>query len=366
MLGVIEITSWHWAGFILCVLFFLALDLGVFHRRAHVVKFREAMAWTTVWVSVSLLFGLVLAPMAVSGWTRQETVEFVTGYIIELSLSMDNVFVIALIFAYFRVPSQYQHRVLFWGILGALVMRGVMIAAGAALIQRFLWTLYLFGAFLIFTGLKMLVVSDEGVHPEKNVVLRLARKLFPVTLDFEGQRFFTRWRGRRALTPLALVLLMVETTDLIFAVDSIPAIFAVTQNPFIVFTSNVFAILGLRSLYFVLAGAIEYFRYLKVGLSFVLVFIGAKMLLDPHDQPPKWFQADIATSVSLLVVGAIILTAISLSIVATRREKDAARHKPRLPKTGRQDGKDDESESSKHDEASPRDQESDQRRPGGD
>ncbi len=325
MLALIDITAWHWAGFILCVIFFLALDLGVFHREARVVKFKEALTWTTIWVTLSFGFGLLLAPVLVTGWGKQDSVEFVTGYIIELSLSMDNVFVMALIFAYFRVPSQHQHRVLFWGILGALLMRGVMIGAGAALISRFMWTLYLFGAFLVFTGVKMLFVSDEDVHPERNVLLRLAKKLFPVATQFHGQKFALREQGRFTLTPLALVLLVVETTDLIFAVDSIPAIFAVTQKPFIVFTSNVFAILGLRSLYFVLAGAIDYFRYLKVGLSFVLVFIGGKMLLDAHGQPPKWFQVEIPSSVSLLVVGAIIATSIALSVVAGRREKRADR-----------------------------------------
>jgi tellurite resistance protein TerC len=322
MLAAIEITSWHWTGFILCVLFFLALDLGVFHRKAHVVSFKEAFTWSAIWFAISIVFGLLIAPAIVSGWAKQDTLEFITGYIIELSLSMDNVFVIALIFTYFRVPPQYQHRVLFWGILGALVMRGVMIGAGAALIKQFMWTLYIFGAFLVFTGIKMLFVDDEGVDPEKNWLLRLARKAFPVSTQFHGQKFTIREAGKLTLTPLALVLLVVETTDLIFAVDSIPAIFAVTQKPFIVFTSNVFAILGLRSLYFVLAGAIDYFRYLKVGLSFVLVFIGAKMLLDPHDGPPKWFQVNIPSSVSLLVVAAILATAIALSIVAGRREKE--------------------------------------------
>jgi tellurite resistance protein TerC len=326
MLALLGNPPWYcWVGFVLCVLFFLALDLGVFHRKAHVVGFKEALGWTAVWVVLSFGFGLFLAPAVMDGWGQQERVEFITGYIIELSLSMDNVFVIALIFAYFRVPSQYQHRVLFWGILGALIMRGVMIAAGAALVERFMWTLYLFGAFLIFTGVKMLFVSDEGVHPEKNPVLRMARKLFPISPDFDGQNFSTRYQGRHALTPLALVLLVVETTDLIFAVDSIPAIFGVTTNRFIVFTSNVFAILGLRSLYFVLAGAIEYFRYLKVGLSFVLVFIGVKMLLDPHDHPAMWFQADIPTGVSLGVVAGIILTSITLSVMATKREQAAGR-----------------------------------------
>ena len=327
MLGLIQITHWHWVGFILCVLFFLALDLGVFHRQAHVVKFREALTWTAIWCALSMIFAAAL--VTVRGKT--EAVEFITGSIIELSLSMDNVFVIALIFAYFRVPSQYQHRVLFWGILGALLMRGVMIAAGAALIQRFLWTLYLFGVFLMFTGVKMLFVTDEGVHPEKNVVIRLARKIFRVTTEFHGQKFSVREGGRFLLTPLAIVLLMVETTDLIFAVDSIPAIFAVTTKPFIVFTSNAFAILGLRSRYFVLAGAIDYFRYLKIGLSFVLVFIGGKMLLDPHGQPEKWFQVDIPSSVSLLVVGAILITAIVLSVTAMEREKRAGKRGKNRP-----------------------------------
>jgi tellurite resistance protein TerC len=325
MLALIDITPWHWGGFIACVVFFLALDLGVFHREAHIVRFKEALMWTVVWVTLSFAFGLLIAPVVVNGWGKQDTVEFVTGYIIELSLSMDNVFVIALVFAYFRVPAQYQHRVLFWGILGALMMRGVMIAAGAALINRFMWTLYLFGAFLVFTGLKMLFVSDEGVHPEKNIMLRFTRKCFPVTTEFHGQKFTIRDQGRFTLTPLALVLLVVETTDLIFAVDSIPAIFAVTQKPFIVFTSNVFAILGLRSLYFVLAGAIDYFRYLKVGLSFVLVFIGAKMLLDPHGGPPQWFQVKIPSGVSLLVVAAIIATSIVLSVATSRREQRSKR-----------------------------------------
>jgi tellurite resistance protein TerC len=317
MLALVEINAWHWAGFIVCVLIFLALDLGVFHRHAHEVKFKEALIWTTVWFCLAMLFALLLKPMR----GEKEALEFVTGYLIELSLSMDNVFVIALIFAYFRVPPEHQHRVLFWGILGALVMRGVMIGAGVALIALLHGVLYLFGAFLIYSGIKMIFVETE-VHPEKNRVVQWARKLYPVTPFLDGQKFFTRWEGRRALTPLALVLLMVETTDLIFAVDSIPAIFAVTTKPFIVFTSNVFAILGLRSLYFVLAGAIRYFRYLKVGLSLVLVFVGIKMLLDPHGrEKPLWFQFEIPIPVSLLVVAAIILLSILASIVAAKRHR---------------------------------------------
>ncbi len=325
MLALVQITGWHWAAFIVFILICLALDLGVFHRHAHVVKFREALAWTAVWFSLAMLFAAGLEHFR----TEKESLEFLTGYLIELSLSMDNVFVIALIFEYFRVPAQYQHRVLFWGILGALVMRGAMIGAGVALIAWLHWILYVFGAFLIFSGIKMILVETE-VHPEKNRVVKWARMLYPVTPHLDGQRFVTHWEGKVALTPLALVLLMVETTDLIFAVDSIPAIFAVTTKPFIVFTSNVFAILGLRSLYFVLAGAIGYFRYLKVGLSLVLVVIGVKMLLDPHDNPkPKWFQVEIPISVSLLAVGGVILISIVLSITAGWKEKKARKKEQR-------------------------------------
>ncbi len=316
MLALVEITRWHWVGFTACVIVFLALDLGIFHRKAHTVGFREALLWTGVWISLALVFALVLKPTR----GEKESLEFLTGYLIELSLSMDNVFVIALIFAYFKVPSQYQHRVLFWGILGALVMRGLMIGVGAALINWLQWILYVFGAFILFTGVKMLFVQSE-VEPEKNRVIRLARKFFPVAPHFDGQNFRTQWNGRTALTPLALVLLMVETTDLLFAFDSIPAVFAVTRDPFIVFTSNVFAILGLRSLYFVLAGAISYFRFLKYGLAMVLVFIGVKMLIDPHDDPPRWFQADIPISLSLLVVAGILLVSIAASLAARWRER---------------------------------------------
>jgi tellurite resistance protein TerC len=252
---------------------------------------------------------------------RADAEAFTTGYVIELSLSLDNILVIALIFAWFRVPVEFQHRLLFWGILGALVMRGAMIAAGVALIHQFDWVLYVFGAFLVFAGVKMFFSKQEMVRPEKNLVLRLVRKLFPVAPDYEGQKFFTRLNGRFALTPLALVLLLVETTDLIFAVDSVPAVFSVTRKAFIVFTSNVFAILGLRSMYFLLVGALGYFRYLKIGLSVVLAFIGSKMLLDPHDHPPHGFQVAIPTSLSLLVVAAILLISIALSVTAARREK---------------------------------------------
>lgn len=312
MLAFITITPWHWAGFILVIIFFLALDLGVFHRHAHVVKFREALGWTALWFTLAMGFAAALIPLR----GKVSATEFLTGYLIELSLSMDNVFVIALIFSYFRVPSEQQHRVLFWGILGALLMRGVLIGVGAALIAAFHWILYIFGAFLVYSGIKMIFADTEGVHPEKNPVIRLARKLYPVSPDFEGQHFTTRLNGKLALTPLAIVLLMVETTDLVFALDSIPAIFVITNDPFIVFTSNVFAILGLRSLYFVLAGAIQYFKYLKIGLSIVLVFIGIKMLAEFW----KW---EISTSLSLTIVVAILLISVVASILAARHE---ARH----------------------------------------
>jgi tellurite resistance protein TerC len=317
MPGFVEITPWHWAGFILCVLIFLALDLGLFHRRARVVKFKEAAAWSAVWFALAMAFAGAMAH-----WRgREEAVQFTTGYIIELSLSLDNILVIALIFAWFRIPVQFQHRLLFWGIFGALVMRGAMIAAGAELIRQFDWVLYVFGAFLVFAGFKMLFSGQETVQPEKSLALRLARKCFAVTPDLDGRRFFTRLDGRLALTPLALVLLLIETTDLIFAVDSVPAVFSVTRTAFIVFTSNIFAIIGLRSMYFLLAGALGYFRCLKIGLSFVLAFIGVKMLLDPHDHPTRWFQIEIPTGVSLLVVAAILSVSIALSVTAAKRDK---------------------------------------------
>src|SRR5580765_2983887 len=317
MLGLVQLTAWHWIGFIALVLVLLALDLGLFHRRAHVVKYREALMWTGVWLCLALVFALALRPLR----GQRETLEFLTGYLIELSLSLDNVFVIALIFAYFQIPADQQHRVLFWGILGALVMRGLMIGVGAALISTIHWVLYLLGLLILYSGIKMLFAKTE-VEPEKNRVIRWVRKLYPVTPQLDGQKLITKWNGKRALTPLALVLVMVETSDLIFALDSIPAIFAVTTKAFIVFTSNIFAILGLRSLYFVLAGAISYFRYLKAGLSIVLVSIGVKMLLDPHDrEPPLWFQIEIPISISLLAIAAIILISIVLSVIATRREK---------------------------------------------
>jgi tellurite resistance protein TerC len=299
----VTIGVWHWVGFISGVLLMLALDLGLLHRRSREIHVREAAAWTFLWVSLSMGFAVVL-----NGWMGSQAAgEFVTGYVVELALSMDNVFVIALIFSYFGVPKHLQHRVLFWGILGAMLMRGGMIWIGVELVTRFHWVLYVLGAFLVFTGIKMLTGSDEEVEPEKNPCIRLARKCFPVHDQFDGQRFLTRVGGALALTPLALVLLMVETTDLVFAVDSIPAIFGVTQNPFVIFTSNIFAILGLRSLYFLLAGAMDYFSYLKYGLSLVLVFIGFKMLIS--------FRYHLNTTLSLGIVAGILVFSVLASLV---------------------------------------------------
>lgn len=316
MLALVEITYWHWIGFIGAVLILLALDLGVFHRRAHTIGFRESLAWTSVWVCLALLFAAALKPMR----GQKESLQFITGYLIELSLSMDNVFVIALIFGHFGIPDRYQHRTLFWGILGALIMRGTLIGLGVELVSKFDWILYGLGALLVFSGIKMLVTKTE-VDPSKSRVLRWARKFYPVSPHLDEQKFVTIYNGQKALTPLALVLILVETTDLVFAVDSIPAVFAVTTKPFIVFTSNVFAILGLRSLYFVLAGAIGYFRFLKFGLSIVLAFIGVKMLLDPHENEPKWFQVDIAIGTSLWVVAGIIIVSIGASGLAAWLER---------------------------------------------
>lgn len=308
------VTSWSdWTIFVVAVLVFLALDLGVFHRKAHVVKFREALAWSALWFALAILFGVQIAPHLAENWTHIERDEFITGYIIELALSMDNVFVIAIIFNYFAVPLEHQHRCLFWGIIGALVMRGVMIMLGAAVIEEAHFVLYILGAFLLFTGIKMVLSkTDDDVDPEKNFFVKLTRRFFPVTREFHGSHFLVKKDGRRMLTPLALVLVMVETTDLVFAIDSIPAIFGVTTNSFIVFTSNVFAILGLRSLYFVLAGAIGFFRYLKAGLSIVLCFIGMKMLIS------KWVH--IETKLSLIIIASIIFTAILMSIAAGKIE----------------------------------------------
>jgi tellurite resistance protein TerC len=293
---------WLWVGFNVFVLAMLALDLGVFHRKAHVVKLKESLVWTAVWVLLALVFNAGVWYYAGS----QKALEFLTGYLIEKSLSVDNVFVFALLFSYFAVPTLYQHKVLFWGVLGALVMRAVMIVLGTALITKFTWVIYIFGAFLVLTGIKMIVKREEEIHPERNPVVRWFKKLVPVTNDYRGDHFFVTQDGRRWATPLFVVLLLVEMSDLIFAVDSIPAIFAVTNDPFIVYTSNVFAILGLRSLYFALAGVMDKFHYLKIGLGVVLAFVGVKMIL-----------AHTAYKIDTLVALLIVVLVLAVSVIAS-------------------------------------------------
>lgn len=298
---------WMWIGFNVFVLAMLALDLGVFHRKAHEVKVKEALIWSGVWIFLALAFNV-----GIYFWRGSETaLQFFTGYLIEKSLSVDNIFVFILIFSYFKVPALYQHRVLFWGILGALVMRAILIAVGATLIRELHWIIYVFGAFLILTGIKMALQKETGLNPERNPLVRLFKRFMPVTNEYHQEKFFVKLDGRRFATPLFLVLLLVETTDLIFAVDSIPAIFAITQDPFIVYTSNVFAILGLRSLYFALAGIMNYFHYLKLGLAFVLIFVGTKMTLIDIFKIP--------IGVSLSVVAGILLLSIVASLVWPRR-----------------------------------------------
>ena len=292
-------TPLAWAGFTVFVLTMLALDLLVFHRKAHVVPMREALVFTLVWIGLALVFNVGIAVL----FGPQKGLEFLTGYLIEKALSVDNLFVILVLFSYFAVPPALQHRVLFWGILGALVMRAVFIVLGAALLQRFHWVIFVFGAFLVFTGIKLLLANDEEAHPEKNLVLRLVRRLVPSVSDYRGARFVVVENGRWFATPLLLVLVVVEATDIVFAVDSIPAIFAVTTDPFIVFTSNIFAILGLRSLFFVLAGMLNRFHYLKVGLGLVLAFVGGKMLLS--DLVPIPIGASLGV-ITLVLGGSIV------------------------------------------------------------
>jgi len=306
-------TAWLWIGFNVFVLVMLALDLGVFHREAHVVTFKESMTWTAIWIVLALVFNAGVWHYGGS----QKGLEFFTGYLIEKSLSVDNVFVFALLFSYFAVPAVYQHKVLFWGIIGALVMRAIMIVLGAALITKFTWIIYLFGGFLILTGIKMIVKRDEEIHPERNPVVRWFKKFMPVTKDYRADKFFVRENGILMATPLFVVLILVEFTDLIFAVDSIPAIFAVTTDPFIVYTSNVFAILGLRSLYFALAGVMDKFHYLKIGLGLVLTFVGVKMML--AHSPYK-----IDTLISLGVVVLILAGAVAASLLWPKKAASAS------------------------------------------
>lgn len=301
-------TLWLWIGFNALLVGLLALDLGVFQRHAHTVSLKEALIWSGVWICLSLLFNLGI--FLVAG--QDLALQFLTGYLIEKSLSVDNIFIFVLIFASLSVPAAYQHRVLFWGVLGALVMRGLLILLGAALLETFHWILYLFGAFLIITGARMAVRKEKAIQPQQNPVLRLVRRVIPLSETYDGERFFVRRAGRLTGTPLLLALVVIEATDLVFAVDSIPAIFAVSQNPFIVYTSNAFAILGLRSLYFVFAGVIEKFYYLKIALALILVFVGAKMLLASLIDIPAWL--------SLLVIVLILAVALLASFIRARRE----------------------------------------------
>ena len=317
-----EWMAWMW--FNLFVLAMLALDLGVFHRKSHEVKMKEALVWSVVWILLALAYNLGIY----IGWfgdfpaaeRSQRAMEFLSGYLIEKSLSVDNIFVFLLIFSYFRVPASYQHRVLFWGILGALAMRAAFIAAGIALIEKFHWMIYVFGGFLILTGIKMALQKDKEIHPERNPVLRLFRRTVPVTENFEGDRFWVRRAGKLFATPLMVVLLFIEMTDVIFAVDSIPAILAITQNAFIVYTSNVFAILGLRALYFALAGIMQLFHHLHYGLSAILVFVGIKMVVVD-------IFGKIPTGVSLGVIAVIL----ALSVIASLLWPKKADSPPALP-----------------------------------
>jgi len=297
-----DTSFWFYVAFTAFVLAMLAIDLGIFHRKAHVVRAKEAGAWVAVWMTLALIFTLTLLV-----WKGAESaLLFATGYLIEQSLSIDNIFVIVMIFSYFRIPGKYQHRVLFWGIIGALLMRGLFIGMGALLIKRFGWIIYVFGAFLIFTGVKMALRQDEGFDAEQNVMMRTARRFLRVTREYHGQRFFTIQDGRRYATPLFLVLLLIEFTDLVFAVDSIPAIFAVTTNPFLVYTSNVFAILGLRSMYFLLAGIVHQFAYLKYGLALILVFVGFKMVLVDMVRIPIFVSLGvIAVTLTLSIIASL-------------------------------------------------------------
>lgn len=300
-----------WGGFTVFILGMLALDLGVFHRRVHAVSAKEALAWSAMWIALSLVFnaGVYAYFGPVKG------LEFLTGYLIEKALSVDNIFVFLLIFTYFAVPKAYQHRLLFWGVLGAIVMRVIFIVAGAALLNAFHWVIYIFGGFLVFTGIKILLQRNGESDPSKNLFLRVFRRLLPVTEDVKGFKLVVRRKGRWMVTPLMLVLLTVEGTDLVFAMDSIPAIFAVTSDAFIVFTSNIFAILGLRSLFFLLADVMDKFRYLKVGLGLVLAFVGAKMLIS------GFFEVPIG--LSLLVIAGLLGVSIAASLLVRDRAKVA-------------------------------------------
>ena len=333
----IAVSTLAWIGFCVFILVMLAIDLGVFNRRPHEITYKDAAIWSAVWVALALIFaGLLVGPL---GWEmfgdarHQKALEFLTGYLIELSLSVDNLFVFVLIFAYFKVPPKYQHRVLFWGVLGALVMRIIMIVAGTALIERFHWIIYIFGAFLIYTGIKMFSTQDDNIDPENRFVVRSITRYVPIVRHYERRKFFTVVDGKTVGTLLLLVLIVVEFTDLVFALDSIPAIFGVTTDRFIVYTSNVFAILGLRTFYFLLAGVIERFHYLKYGLGIVLSFIGIKMLLPLIAEvlgtaftamgfvaAGEWTKArtGIPTHIALGIVAVVLVSSVLISLARSK------------------------------------------------
>ncbi len=299
-----EVSVWFWIGFHILIGTILLIDLGFVGKNSHKIALKEALTWTVVWVAVAILFNVFVY----FKWGTSFALEFLTGYVIEYSLSVDNIFVFILIFSSFAIPAEYQHKVLFWGIIGALVMRAIFIFAGVALINRFHWIVIVFGGFLVVSGIRMLFPEKEEMHPEGNMVVRMSKKFLRVTDGFHGDKFFVRHNGKRYITPLFLVLLVIESSDLIFAVDSIPAVLAVSHDQFIVYTSNIMAILGLRSLYFAISGIIEYFRFLKVGLAFVLTFVGTKMLL-------AFFHIEIPITLSLAIIIGILVISILASLL---------------------------------------------------
>lgn len=303
---------WPWLGFTILVLGLLSLDLGVFQRKAHAVSIKEALIWSAIWMTLALAFNAGLY------FLRGPTIalQFLTGYLLEKSLSVDNIFIFALIFTSFRIPQIYQHRVLFWGIIGALLMRAVLIVAGVALLGAFHWIFYLFGAFLVITGIRMATRKEKGIQPETHPLVRLIQRFLPIAHNYEGSHFLTRRAGKLMATPLLLTLVIIEVTDLIFALDSIPAIFSITQDPFIVYTSNIFAILGLRSLYFVLAGVTQKFHYLKIGLAVILVYVGCEMILMDWIHIPVW--------ISLCVITFVLCVAIVASSFRARKLAEKA------------------------------------------
>lgn len=324
-------SIWVWVGFLTFIVLMIALDLGVFHREAKATTLREALGWTTAWVTLALSFNVVVyflyegkipggfIPGEAHPSGKDAALQFLTGYLLEYSLSVDNIFVIALIIQFFRVPAINQHRLLFWGVLGAVVFRGIMIGIGTVLMERFSWTMNIFGLLLIYSAYKMLMSKEDDLDPDNSFIVRITRRMYPVSSEYDGDKFFTRVAGIRAMTPMFLALVLIESSDVMFAIDSIPAIFGVTQEPFLVFTSNIFAILGLRSLYFALAGLIDKFRYLKLSLVFLLGFIGVKILVEHN------VHAKLDSRLQLGIIALALGSGVVASLVASRREEKSAR-----------------------------------------